>query len=110
MTDITEAKVKTWAKRILQKELPDVWLYSPIGGAFGTSGVPDQIGLWRGVYFAIEYKKDITKQPTKLQMAQLKHLERQGCVACVIKGKNKARLDSLLAIVKEKASGFKNSV
>jgi len=107
---MTEAKVKQWAKRVLTKELPDVWLYCPIGGPFGKSGVPDQIGLWRGVYFAIEYKKDATKHPTKIQMAQLKHLERQGCIACVLKGKNSERLNSLLSVIKEKAGGFKTSV
>lgn len=110
MSSTPESKVKEWAKRKLKKELPDVWLYAPPGGAFGRAGVPDQLGLWRGVFFAIEYKADAKKNPTDIQWVQLKHLDRQGCIACVLKGKNSDRLDSLISIIKERARGFKDSV
>jgi len=103
-----EGKIKDWAKRKLKQELPDVWLYAPPGGMYGQVGVPDQLGVWRGVFFAIEYKADAKKQPTAIQMIQLKHLDRQGCIACVLKGKNADRLDNLISIIKEKAGGFKD--
>lgn len=105
-----EGKVKNWARNKIKKELPDVWLYAAPGGMYGKAGTPDDLGLWHGVFFAIEYKADAKKQPTALQMVQLKHLDRQGCIACVLKGKNAERLDILIAMIKEKASGFRTSV
>ena len=105
-----EGKVKNWARARIKKELPDVWLNAAPGGMYGKAGTPDDLGLWRGVFFAVEYKADATKKPTALQLVALKHLERQGCIACVLKGKNQGRLDSLLTIIKEKARGVEATV
>lgn len=102
-----EGKVKNWARNKIKKELPDVWLYAAPGGMYGKAGTPDDLGLWNGVMFAIEYKADSKKEPTALQMVQLRHLDRQGCLACVIRGKNAVRLDNLISMIKEKAGGFK---
>ena len=105
-----EGKVKNWARARIKKELPGVWLYAAPGGMYGKAGTPDDLGLWHGVFFAVEYKADASKKPTALQMVALKHLDKQGAVACVLKGKNSERLNSLLSVIKEKAGGFKTSV
>jgi len=99
-----EGRVKTWAMRRIRQELVEAWLYFAPGGRFGQAGIPDLIGLWRGVSFAIEFKADETKKPTPMQVQQLNKLQSQGAVAAVLKGKDQERLNLILKTIKDKAN------
>jgi|SRR5215831_10270994 hypothetical protein len=50
-----EAKVKA-AIRAFLKTLKDCWWYMPAAHGYGINGVPDFVGCYRGVFFAIEAK------------------------------------------------------
>lgn len=66
-----EAKVK---KRVVtQLKSIGAYYFSPVTGGFGRSGVPDIVGCFNGLFFAIECKAGKNK-PTPLQhknMAQI---------------------------------------
>jgi hypothetical protein len=50
-----EAKVKAAIKAFL-KTLKDCWWFMPAAHGYGVNGVPDFVGCYRGVFFAIEAK------------------------------------------------------
>jgi hypothetical protein len=81
-----EGKVKQKVQQWLKDNMPGAWKYAPAGGPFGRGGVPDRIGLWQGVFFAIEVKKDHTNKPTALQLKELRDIQRNGGVAAVLYG------------------------
>lgn len=81
-----EAKVKEKIRQWLIVNMPGAWRYAPPGGAFGRGGVPDRLGLWRGVFFAIEVKRDHSVKPTALQMKELKDIQKNGGIAAVLFG------------------------
>ena len=49
-----EAKVKADIKRVLAEY--DCWYFMPSMNGYGRSGIPDFIGCYQGVFFAIEAK------------------------------------------------------
>lgn len=80
-----EAKVKT--KVVAQlKELGAYYFY-PVTGGFGSSGVPDIVGCYRGRFFGIECKAKGNK-PTELQKMNLNKIESTGGIALVIDENN----------------------
>jgi len=81
-----ENKVKQKVLVWLKHNMPGVWTYAPPGGAFGRSGVPDRIAVWRGVFFAAEIKADRTRDLTALQAEQLKRIRRGGGIASALYG------------------------
>jgi len=50
-----EAKVKAVIKAFL-KTLQTCWWFMPAAHGYGINGVPDFVGCYRGVFFAIEAK------------------------------------------------------
>lgn len=81
MAQTPEAKVK--AKVVAQlKELGAYYFY-PVTGGFGSSGVPDIVGCYRGRFFGIECKAKGNK-PTELQKMNLNKIEGVGGIALVI--------------------------
>jgi hypothetical protein len=67
-TDIPrEAQVLAKIARYLQT-IPEVWFYKTHGGPFGKAGIPDIIGCYWGIFFAIEVKRPGGKA-TPLQLA-----------------------------------------
>jgi hypothetical protein len=55
MSSTPEGKVKSDIKRVLNS-LPDCWHFSPMMIGYGRKGIPDIIGCYRGMFFAIEVK------------------------------------------------------
>ena len=81
MAKTPEAKVKERVVRQL-KELGAYYFY-PVTGGFGSSGVPDIVGCYRGRFFGIECKAKGNK-PTELQKINLNKIEGVGGIALVI--------------------------
>lgn len=63
-----EAKVKKKVVEVLKKG--GAYYFFPATGGYGRSGVPDIVGCYRGVFFAIECKAG-TNKPTALQEAEM---------------------------------------
>ena len=63
-----EAKVKKKVVDVLKKS--GAYYFFPATGGYGRSGVPDIVGCYRGVFFAIECKAGNNK-PTALQEAEM---------------------------------------
>lgn len=63
-----EAKVKKKVVDVLKKG--GAYYFFPATGGYGRSGVPDVVGCYRGVFFAIECKAG-TNKPTALQEAEM---------------------------------------
>lgn len=89
-----EAKVK---KRVV-KHLKDLGAYYfyPVTGGFGRSGVPDIVGCYRGMFFAIECKAGKNK-PTALQEVNIESIRRAGGAVWVV---NEANADDVQPMVK----------
>lgn len=56
-----EARVKDKVKKLLSAR--DAWFYMPVQNGMGKVGIPDFIGVYRGLFFAIETKAP-NKNPT----------------------------------------------
>ena len=68
-----EGNVKAAVKGYL-RTLPDCWWFMPAAHGYGVNGIPDFVGCYKGVFFAIE-----TKAPGKL--SRLTPLQRQQIAA-----------------------------
>lgn len=76
-----EAKVKKKVVDVLKKN--SAYYFFPATGGYGRSGVPDIVGCYRGVFFAIECKAGSNK-PTALQEAEMGKIKQaNGCVLVV---------------------------
>ena len=93
MAKTPEAAVK--AKVVKQlKELGAYYFY-PVTGGFGSSGVPDIVGCYRGRFFGIECKAKGNK-PTELQKMNLNKIEGVGGIALVI---DESNVDSVTELI-----------
>lgn len=72
MAATPEAKVK--AKAVKQLKAVGAYYFYPITGGFGKSGVPDIVGCFKGMFFAIECKAGKNK-PTPLQAKSMREIE-----------------------------------
>lgn len=70
-----ERKVKKQVVEALKRMGPDVYYFFPVATGYGRSGIPDIIGCYRGMFFAIECKagKNTTTalQDKELQAIQI---------------------------------------
>lgn len=97
MAQTPEAKVK--AKVVAQlKELGAYYFY-PVTGGFGSSGVPDIVGCYKGRFFGIECKANGNK-PTELQRMNLARIELNGGIALVIDESNADSVAELIGGMK----------
>ena len=80
-----EAKVK--AKVVAQLKALDAYYFYPVTGGYGSSGVPDIVGCYNGVFFGIECKAGNNK-PTALQQKNLDRIAANGGIALVINEQN----------------------
>ncbi len=80
-----EAKVKRKVSTILRNL--NAYYFYPVTGGYGTSGVPDIVGCYRGLFFGIECKAGRNK-PTPLQQLALDNISKQGGIAMVIREDN----------------------
>lgn len=81
MTKTPEAKVK--AKVVAQLKKLGAYYFYPVTGGFGSSGVPDIVGCYKGRFFGIECKANGNK-PTPLQLLNLEKITQAGGLALVI--------------------------
>lgn len=78
-----EGKVKKAIKEWLAG-LPNCWFFMPAAHGYGTNGVPDIIGCYRGVFFAVEVKKPGgLNGVTALQRIQINAINHAFGYACV---------------------------
>jgi Holliday junction resolvase len=92
-----ESKIKNRVKKILD-EL-GVYYFMPATGGYGRSGIPDIVGCYKGVFFAIECKagKGTT---TALQERELKRITNAGGIAWVV---NEDNINEVATYLKTKA-------
>lgn len=93
MAKTPEAKVKATVVAQL-KELGAYYFY-PVTGGFGSSGVPDIVGCYKGRFFGIECKANGNK-PTELQKMNLKKIEEEGGIAIVVDEGNAKEIGAYL--------------
>jgi Holliday junction resolvase len=90
MAQTPERIVKQKVVKIL-KELGAYYFY-PVTGGYGSSGVPDIVGCYRGRFFGIECKAGKGKT-TALQDKNLADIARAGGIALVV---NEDNVDDVL--------------
>ena len=93
MASTPEAKVK--AKVVAQLKKLGAYYFYPVTGGFGSSGVPDIVGCFKGRFFGIECKANGNK-PTELQRLNLAKIELNGGVALVIDETNVDKVETLI--------------
>jgi hypothetical protein len=101
-----EGTVKLKIYRWINLNMPGLWGYSPRGGPFGKSGVPDRLNLWRGIFFAVEAKADHSCKPTELQWEQLRLIQRNGGIAAVSYGYEEHKLIQIRDLILERTPNF----
>jgi hypothetical protein len=70
MANTPEAKVKASIKMYL-RSLPKCFFFFPAAHGYGVNGIPDVIGCYQGVFFAVE-----VKAPGKLKnVTALQHMQ-----------------------------------
>jgi ABC-type Zn uptake system ZnuABC Zn-binding protein ZnuA len=80
-----ESKVKKAVTKILDAH--KVYYFFPATHGYGRSGVPDIIGVYNGIFLAIETKSG-DNQPTALQFKNLREITKSGGVTFVINEDN----------------------
>lgn len=84
-------------KKLVSKTLTALGAYYfyPVTSGYGTSGVPDIVGCYRGRFFGIECKANGNK-PTVLQQINLDKIAAAGGIALIIDEKNVASLKEIM--------------
>jgi Holliday junction resolvase len=90
-----ERKVKQAVVKRL-KEL-GVYYFYPLTGGYGKSGVPDIVGCYQGLFFAIECKAGSNK-PTPLQQKNLEEIRAYGGFSLVV---NEDNIDEAITLLRE---------
>jgi hypothetical protein len=93
MAATPESKVKARVKKIL--DTYNAYYFMPIGGPYSRPGIPDIVGCYNGVYFAIECKAGKGKT-TALQDRELSLISKAGGIAIVV---NENNLDDVVAML-----------
>jgi Holliday junction resolvase len=88
-----EAKVKKKVVDVLKKG--GAYYFFPATGGYGRSGVPDIVGCYRGVFFAIECKAG-TNKPTALQEAEMRKIREANGFTLVVNEDNIYDVEILL--------------
>jgi len=94
-----EGKVKEKAKRILDKI--GAYYFMPSTGGYGRSGIPDIVGCFNGVFFAVECKAN-GGRPTALQLREIDRINVAGGFAIVVDEDNVTLLESLSKLLGER--------
>lgn len=85
MADTPEKKVKS--KVVAQLKAMGAYYFYPVTGGYGSSGVPDIVGCYKGKFFGIECKAGKNK-PTPLQSKNLDAIRAMGGFAMVVNEEN----------------------
>ena len=112
MAETPEGRVKRWLfgtrqkPGVLWQKFPGArWDYAPPGGMFGSTGAPDRLFVWRGVFVGLEVKAE-GGRATALQLENLKKIAEAGGVAAIIYGKDLAKLDAIYDAVMAKVRQY----
>jgi hypothetical protein len=97
-----EKKVKNKVRKILTER--GVYQFMPATHGFGTSGVPDIIGCYKGRFFAIECKAG-NNRPTALQEKNLNTIAGAGGYSEVINEENIEATTAMLDRIERDAKG-----
>jgi len=89
MAKTPEKKVKDQVVKTLES-VGAYWFY-PVMGGYGSSGIPDIVACYRGMFVGIECKAGDNK-PTALQMKNLNQISAAGGYSAVI---NETNVDEL---------------
>lgn len=82
-----EGKVKYKLVKFLNSLEPRPYMFFPVPGGYGRSGIPDIVGCWKGRMFAIECKAPgKAGNTTALQRRELQRINEAGGVAFVYDG------------------------
>lgn len=100
MAQTPESKVKSSVTTILKRL--GIYYFYPVTGGYGSSGVPDIVCCYNGVFVAIECKAGHNK-PTPLQEAQMQKIRQAGGYTIVINEENVSILESWLLNLLEPA-------
>ena len=88
-----ERKVKNSVTNILKKN--GAYYFYPVTGGYGTSGVPDIVGCYKGYFFAVECKAG-DGRTTALQIKNLEEIRRNGGIAIVVNEQNLPEVQAFL--------------
>lgn len=82
-----------YVKAIIKDQLKslglDCWYFMPEQGGFGRAGVPDFVGCYRGMFFAIEAKAD-GGRVSPHQKREIAGIDTAGGTVWVVMGKEQA--------------------
>jgi hypothetical protein len=102
MAATPEKKVKDKVRKMLTES--NAFHFMPATHGYGTSGVPDIVGCYKGRMFAIECKAGDNK-PTALQLKNLSAIAAAGGYTEVINETNLEDVGALLARIARDAQG-----
>jgi hypothetical protein len=102
MAATPEKKVKDKVRKILTES--GAFHFMPATHGYGTSGVPDIVGCYKGRMFAIECKAGDNK-PTALQMKNLALISGAGGYTEIVNETNIDAVGALLARIARDAQG-----
>jgi hypothetical protein len=102
MAATPEKKVKEKVRKVLTEM--GAFHFMPATHGYGTSGVPDIVGCYKGRMFAIECKAGDNK-PTALQLKNLSAIAAAGGYTEVINETNLEDVGALLARIARDAQG-----
>ena len=88
-----EAKVKKVV--VQQLKTMGAYYFYPVTGGFGSSGVPDIVGCYKGLFFGLECKAGKNK-PTKLQEKNLSDIAGSGGFSLIVNEDNMRSVAELL--------------
>ena len=97
-----EKKVKDKVRKLL--DVAFAYHFMPATHGYGSSGVPDIVGCYKGRMFAIECKAG-DNRPTALQMKNLAAISAAGGYTEVINENNLEAVGDLLARIARDAQG-----
>ena len=102
MAATPEKKVKDKVRKMLTES--GAFHFMPATHGYGTSGVPDIVGCYKGRMFAIECKAGDNK-PTALQMKNLALISGAGGYTEIVNETNLDAVGALLARIARDAQG-----
>ena len=88
-----EKKVKNKVVAILKEH--KAYYFYPMTGGYGSSGVPDIVGCYKGHFFGIECKAGKNK-PTALQLKNIRGIQNNNGIAIVVNEKNISDVETML--------------
>ncbi len=72
------------------KTVPGCFAWKEYGGMYGTAGIPDVICCYRGRFYGFEVKTE-TGEPTELQKATIRKIQKARDTALVVRSVDEVR-------------------